>query len=400
MAYTMLYMKSVRRKKLWDINTGWHCSIIGTCLTTEDLRALARKLRVQTQEDNGADFRLHGHFVQACAQGGTTAKLLQKLLDRRHTAAIRRLSKAGTPEELEEIWNMERQGRDIPGTYWALMSHPCIEPALGTRAYGHIHMLSHLVGASNRADLDTLRVLEAEVSALSDKLDHEAARHARRMEEKDREIDDLQRQLVAARSAQANFITGPKANASPNLNGAAAPDEARKLEKITQELTETMRRNTALEEVVLSLRAEVQALETALLNAVPSTDTADDAACALGDCPFDLNGRCILYVGGRLANVHRLRQLVTQWNGEFLHHDGGMEQSLEELPGCVVRADAVVFPTDCISHSAALKAKRLCRQSMKPYVPLRGSGVSSFVAGLREKLADLGPRDPGLAAAE
>ena len=77
-----------------------------------------------------------------------------------------------------------------------------------------------------------------------------------------------------------------------------------------------------------------------------------------------------------------------------------MEQSLEELPSCVVRADAVVFPTDCISHSAALKAKRLCRQSMKPYVPLRGSGVSSFVAGLRERIAELGPRNPQLAAAE
>jgi len=61
------------------------------------------------------------------------------------------------------------------------------------------------------------------------------------------------------------------------------------------------------------------------------------------------------------------------------------------LPGGVIRADAAVYPTDCISHSAALKAKRLCRQAMKPYVPLRGSGVSSFVAGLREKLPPLGP---------
>ncbi|WP_425404920.1 DUF2325 domain-containing protein [Hwanghaeella sp.] len=401
----MLHLGTAKRKKLWDINTGWHCSIIGTCLTTEDLRALARKLHVQTHQDDSTDFRLHGHFVQACSQGGTTAKLLQKLLDRRHSAAVRRFAKADGPESLEEIWNTERKGRDIPGAYWALMSHPHIETGLGTRAYGHIHMLSHLVGASNRADLDTLRSLETEVRTLSQRLESETARHARRMEDKDREIANLERQLVAARSARVNFQAAASAPAPANLNGEPDPDQTRRLQEsaheMAKDLEKTHRRNEELEEAVSSLRGEVRALESALLRTVHSEETGETDLCGgVGDCPFDLNGRCILYVGGRLANVHRLRELVAQWNGELLHHDGGMEQSLDELPSCVVRADAVVFPTDCISHSAALKAKRLCRQSMKPYVPLRGSGVSSFVAGLREKIGDLGPRDPGLAAAE
>ena len=52
----------------------------------------------------------------------------------------------------------------------------------------------------------------------------------------------------------------------------------------------------------------------------------------------------------------------------------------------MVKADAVVFPTDCVSHDAALQVKRLCRQTMKPFVPLRSSGVASFVAGLRHGL--------------
>lgn len=396
----MLHLKSAKRKKLWDINTGWHCSIIGTCLTTEDLRALARKLHVQTPDDSGADFRLHGHFVQACGQGGTTAKLLQKLLDRRHSAAIRRFAKAENPEDLETVWNLERKGRDIPGAYWALMSHPQLETGLGTRAYGHIHMLSHLIGASNRADLDTLRSLEAEVDALTDRLDSETARHARRMEEKDREIADLQKQLVTARAAKVDFTVTPPSREAANMNADPDPSDTWQIQEITRARDEAQRANEALQETVHSLREEVQALENALLNSV-SPDDGDQAQGFAGeDHPFDLHGRSILYVGGRLANVHRLRELVAQWNGELLHHDGGMEQSLDELPSCVFRADAVVFPTDCISHSAALKAKRLCRQSLKPYIPLRGSGISSFVAGLREKIDEFGPRDPGLMAAE
>lgn len=396
----MLHLTSAKRKKLWDINTGWHCSIIGTCLTTEDLRALARKLHVQTPEDSGADFRLHGHFVQACGQGGTTAKLLQKLLDRRHSAAIRRFAKAENTEDLETMWNVERKGRDIPGAYWALMSHPHLETGLGTRAYGHIHMLSHLIGASNRADLDTLRSLEAEVDTLTHRLENETARHARRMEEKDRDIADLRKQLVAARTAKVDLTVTSSTRDAANLNVEPDTSKTWQIQEVTRARDEALRANEALQETVHSLREEVQALEDALLTTASSDDDEQDQGFGEGDHPFDLHGRSILYVGGRLANVHRLRELVGQWNGELLHHDGGMEQSLEELPSCVFRADAVVFPTDCISHSAALKAKRLCRQSMKPYIPLRGSGISSFVAGLREKIDQFGPRDPSLMAAE
>ena len=89
-----------------------------------------------------------------------------------------------------------------------------------------------------------------------------------------------------------------------------------------------------------------------------------------------------------MPQISRLRDLVSKWNGELLHHDGGIEKSLEELNRSVAKADAVLFPTDCISHNAALRLKNLCRQSLKPYVPLRTSGLASFVAGLRIGLAD------------
>ena len=114
-------------------------------------------------------------------------------------------------------------------------------------------------------------------------------------------------------------------------------------------------------------------------------------------CPLDLGGRCLLYVGGHQHTVHRLRALVEDWNGRFLHHDGGVERSINELASAVTKADAVVFPTDCVSHSAANKVKRLCHQNMKPFVPLRTSGIASFVAGLRDGLGDQ-PATPELSA--
>ncbi len=97
---------------------------------------------------------------------------------------------------------------------------------------------------------------------------------------------------------------------------------------------------------------------------------------------MNLDGRCLLYVGGRPHTVHKLRALVEEWNGVFLHHDGGLERSIGELASAVVKADAVVFPTDCVSHSAANTVKRLCHTSMKPFFPLRTSGVAAFIKGL------------------
>ena len=97
---------------------------------------------------------------------------------------------------------------------------------------------------------------------------------------------------------------------------------------------------------------------------------------------MNLNGRQILFVGGRRAHAAHLRQLVNANNGRFIHHDGGMEDSLHLLPGLFARADAVFFPVTCISHSAQTELKKQCRQRDIPYLPIRSSGVAAFVRAL------------------
>ncbi|MCR6629698.1 MAG: DUF2325 domain-containing protein [Magnetospirillum sp.] len=92
------------------------------------------------------------------------------------------------------------------------------------------------------------------------------------------------------------------------------------------------------------------------------------------DAPIDLAGRRILFVGGRDRNAAYLRQRVEDCNGSFLYHDGGLQESMSRLGNLLKRADAVLFPVECISHSALHKVKQLCRRWDIPYVPLRHSG--------------------------
>jgi hypothetical protein len=96
----------------------------------------------------------------------------------------------------------------------------------------------------------------------------------------------------------------------------------------------------------------------------------------------ELDTKSILYVGGRPNQIPLLRTLIEEAGGTFMHHDGGIEHSLTQLPGLVSRADVVLFPTDCVSHSAVTTVKRACRQGRKTYLPLRSASLTCLMTAL------------------
>ena len=61
----------------------------------------------------------------------------------------------------------------------------------------------------------------------------------------------------------------------------------------------------------------------------------------------------LFYMGGRQKTVLRLRTLAEAWNGRLSSHYGGLEWSIDELVSAAVKADAVVFSTNCNSFNEA-----------------------------------------------
>lgn len=385
---TELHMADAhRRRRLWEMTGGWHCSVLGTCLSLSDLRALGRKLPLKTRKDFPVDYQLHGYFVKEAGHAGTAARLLNKLLDKRHATAIRRARAMKSDQDLAGFWAEALAAGDIPGPYWAILSHPSASDALCERMFADVHMLSHLVGASNRADIRRLQTLDEDVADLKEKLAHEQARHRERLGQKEKVIGNLRDKLRQMAATPA--LPAPRRPEEDDLACVSIPALKGELTRLTEAearaeaaLKHRDARITELLALADSLRDENAALEQALLR---------ERCTVEGACPMDLGGRCLLYVGGRQQTVPRLRALVEAWNGEFIYHDGGLEKSMGELAGAVVRADAVVFPTDCVSHDAANTVKRLCRHNMKPFLPLRSSGIASFVAGLRRGLDGIAP---------
>src|SRR5580692_4437865 len=158
----------VRRTKIWEFNINLHCSIIGTCLSTSELRQILKKLGVAPPDST--DHELHGTAVTLAARHDNAAKLLNKALDNRHRLAIGQFAKVATEDRVRELWREAVRRGEIPGAYWAALTHPAATPAILREAFGDVHMLSHLVGAANRADIRRLCQLEADNAALEARL--------------------------------------------------------------------------------------------------------------------------------------------------------------------------------------------------------------------------------------
>ena len=81
-----------QRTKLWELNDSVHCSIIGTCLTTGELRRVMGKA-MAADVSHISDHDLHARAVGLCSRHNTSSKLLHKALDARHEAVIKRFAR-------------------------------------------------------------------------------------------------------------------------------------------------------------------------------------------------------------------------------------------------------------------------------------------------------------------
>jgi hypothetical protein len=375
---------SRRRTAIWDMHHSMHCSIIGTCLSTSEIRRLLIKLGVHGAE-GASDHDLHKQGVTLAGQAQGGGKFIQKALDRRHEAAIKQFAKAQDEGALRQLWDDAVRRGDIPGAYWAVLSHPAATDAIMRKTFGDVHMLSHMVGAANRADIRRLCQLEQENAALSAKLELQQHQLRDGFVERDNKIrrlnEALSRALARAPACAEHADDDVRAAeaALVDLDRRLSREVTRRerlegrLEAATGAASQAERARQEAESECERLRRELSAVEAQI------TGWLGEEQSPLAP---QLGGAQVLYVGGRAHQVPQLKAMVERAGGKFLHHDAGIEHSMTLLPGLISRADCAVFPIDCISHEAMGILKRQCRQLAKPFVPLRTSSLASLLSGL------------------
>ncbi len=381
-----------RRRRLWELDTHAHCPVVGVCLPIAALRRLIDKqLGAQAVAD---DYELHCGAITECKRRTSMAEAMQKELDRRCALALRQAALAKSTDALTDWWCQASAGSDLPGAFWATLTHPRCDKLLEHRVLGEVHMLQHQVGAAQRVDrarfdaaLAGNTALRQDLSSLQQRQQRQASDHALLSERLQSQLLRARADLIGRDTAIAALhderraidasVPALKSRADLSRHSQWQGERIVDLERaLTQARQEALRQQRLAEEATAALAAGIA---NAVLNST--------APVAVPSSAPPLADRAVLCVGGRPASVPLYRHIIEQTGGRFLHHDGGEEQSAARLDATLAAADLVICQTGCISHDAYWRVKDHCKRNRKPCVFVEKPGSAS----LRRALAELQP---------
>jgi len=389
-----MHSQSSKRRKIWQLEEPFHCSIIGTCITLLELRQLSKKIKLSFKSA-ASDYDLHHVFVHIAGDGSYPAAKLQKFLDKKFIKNIRDLNSVESEQALKKHWQTSLNSGDIAGDYWAIATHPLTSLQLRDEIYADIHMLSHISGASIRMDMEAFKRLKMAHRDLKMQFQKSQTSSQKRLNKKISQINQLTKKLEQANSIEIRYQ-----NLKEKFNNLLASDKQEKnIDKLSNKLAMEMQRRKQtendLKQAVKSIHSlqqqldfnqqEDNSLQTMLdKQSIDSCNSQCTAGKLFDDNNIDLCGRCILYVGGRNNLCSHFRTLVEQANGEFIHHDGGREDGPARLNSTLSRADIVVCPLDCISHKAIHLIKKHCEINTKPLTYMPRASMSAFTKVLSD----------------
>jgi Uncharacterized protein conserved in bacteria (DUF2325) len=368
--------------------------VLGTCLSPAALRKVVAKGKGHDLKGL-SDRAVLEEAVRGAARHDDVGKLLHKALDRRYEMTIQHFYKAKSADEVFVLWEEALRCGHVPSAYWALLTHPAASDELRGVAYGDVHMFAHLVGVTKHPSFQRLTVLEADNAELT-----------LTVEKQQEQLRNALVTLDATRQRLNILLAREPVQECRDPASLRAREEADETTALRALVADLQKRLATAEWRCAQVEQRYETAQTALSEANIALGNAHQEAQHLRDelaaveaqlwtthridgektCPLSvhLKGTRLLYVGGRSGHIQLMRAMVEEIHAELLHHDGGQEERKGLLPGLVSRADAVFFPVDCISHDAVTVVKRLCKQTGKPYLPLRSVSLTSFMAGLRQ----------------
>ncbi|WP_374256830.1 DUF2325 domain-containing protein [Aquabacterium sp.] len=335
------------------------------------------------------DYEIHVGTVAECSARNRLSDVLQKDLEARYVLSVNHFKAAKDAQTVAAMWAEAMQKGDVPGAFWATLTHPRCDEALMEAVLRDMHMLQHQAGAAIRVDVHRFNELTKEHGVLMRELGRVQARCSRVISDKTREIDMLQTQLMQHRAtairkdSHIEFLLQDMAALKAALPDYENTTRLRKrIDQLTTRQAELDAQNTALRQQlveaqrVLSMRAKE--------DWVPVTPEPTLAASEIQPSnTVALKEKTILCVGGRNGNVANYRDAIEQAGGHFAHHDGGLEDNPCALDSVLAAADLVICQTGCISHNAYWRVKDFCKRTGKQCVFVENPSTSSLTRTLQ-----------------
>lgn len=370
---------------LWELESKYLCALVGTCATIPDIRKLAHKSRIDNP-DQYTDYHLHNIFVNAAHDGTRPGRLLEKLFRQKFKTSITRFKETHY-SQYEALWEEALRGGDLTGSYYVLITNTNTPADIRNKAVGDIHMLSHISGMACRTDLRDLPRLRKENQRLICEIEHLNVKRTeliRSWEQKEFRLQKVLLNLKAQLRQQSSRNTQTLLADHNNLIKLR-----KKNEMLVELVSDLKQEKSKLRQEVLQDKKDNQKPDPeANSKKPPSVDTLYPLKCETRNesrnehknlsSTTNLNGKKVLYVGGRFRQAPHFRDLVEKLNGYLFFHDGGREDGDRRLDELLPQADVVVCPIDCISHSAIGRIKRECQKLNIRFLPVRRASLSTL----------------------
>jgi hypothetical protein len=370
-----------RRRRLWDLPQQCHCPVVGVCFPLAALRQLVNKaLGGKAMAD---DYEVHVGAVAECTQRNRLSELMQKDLEEMYSRSITAFRVAKDTKAVASLWADAVRRGDLPGAFWATLTHPRCDEVLQEIVLRDMHMLQHQAGAAVRTDVTKFNELIKENSVLGRELGRVQERCTRALSEKSIEIEQLHTQLFHQRSSligkdsQIAFLLQDIAELKAALPDFESTSRMRKkVQQLTARQTELEATNTQLRQQLSETQRSLSQRESdAQLG--PTVDRHNDTP-AQAPITFHLKEKKILCVGGRNGSVASYRDVIEKAGGNFAHHDGGVEDKQSALDSVLAAADLVICQTGCISHNAYWRVKDFCKRNGTQCVFVENPSTSSL----------------------
>ncbi|NMM43200.1 DUF2325 domain-containing protein [Rhodospirillaceae bacterium KN72] len=353
------------RKKLWEIDMAYHCAVIGTCFSIAELKKLGSKYGVSFPEKT-QDYTVHGFFVEKAKTSEPVSKAMYKALEKKYAVPVRQLERQPDQDAQRRFWADSQVQGGLPGAFWAFVSAGHVDAALVSEVFGEVHMLSHGVAQATAKSASKLTKLAEDAAAADQALRDERKKSAGLQAER----DDLANRLTAMEekarrlTVSNDYLQGQYQEA---VNGLPAQLKAendelrRRVDRLERERAEFLAEGPAIK-IVEKANPETE-------RPIQVTDRSDKA---------DFKGQRLLYIGGVDSLLDRYKTVAEEACCVFMHHDGGNRDCINRLDGALERADFVVVPIECVSHSACKRAKQFCKAANKRFLPVRTPSVSAL----------------------
>ena len=386
----------MKRTKLWDFPNQMYCGIIGTCFELPELRKICKRMKIRLNNAS-SDYDLHIGFVSAITDNRLIAKQLQRLLESKYKVTIRKFLKAKDKSALQKLWQEAQQSTDISAAYWACITHPYCDNEILMKVTGDIHMLSHLAGNSRRNDLKKISLLKKIRIVLTSEIEKLKKNHlsqtqnlAEKLTFQKEKLQALKLQntklaselLILTHTQVNNFKQIEKQKQRLEIKTTKQENKIAALKKYANNWKNLV---ITVEDKNAHLKKELwhyHKNEIILKKNQINTQASCNQSHCIGKVQKDLCGRCILYVGGYVANYQRIKEVIKNNQGKILFHDGGHENNETQLSALLPKADIVMIPIEKVSHHAALKVKRYCKTNNTQVMFLRSASVSSVITTL------------------